>query len=186
MTEQTITITPLSGAMGAEITGVDLAGALSNQTRETIHRAFLDHQMIYFRDQELSPERQVEIAGIFGKPAVYPFLAGVEGVPEAHELIKNPEDPVNFGGIWHSDTTYKEKPDMGTALYACEVPPVGGDTQFTNTYLAFEALSEGMKALLGGFTAVNHSERLNSQNEGMASSSPPRGRLLAMAGRRVR
>ncbi|MBT7511537.1 MAG: taurine dioxygenase [Rhodospirillaceae bacterium] len=160
MPADTITIIPLAGAMGAEITGVDLQGELSNQIRNDIHQAFLDHRMIYFRDQDLTPERQTEVARIFGKPAIYPFLAGVDGVPEAHEVIKTPEDAVNFGGVWHSDTTYKPIPDMGTLLYACEVPDVGGDTLFTNTTLAYETLSDGMKGMLDGLIAVNHSEKL--------------------------
>jgi len=160
MESDNIDIRPMAGAMGAEVTGIDLGGELSNSMREAIHQAFLDKQMIVFRDQSLSAAQQVEVARLFGKPAVYPYLAGVDGVPEAHELIKTPEDPVNFGGVWHSDTTYKPEPDMGTVLYACEVPDSGGDTLFTNTYLAYDALSDGMKAMLDGLIAVNDSEKL--------------------------
>jgi taurine dioxygenase len=160
MREENIKVQPIAGGMGAEVSGVDLSAELSNQAREFIHQAFLDHQMIFFRGQTLDAAKQVEIASIFGKPAVYPYLAGVEGVPEAHELIKTADDPVNFGGIWHSDTTYKPAPDMGTVLYACEVPDAGGDTLFSNTYLAFDALSDGMKAMLEGLVAVNDSEKL--------------------------
>jgi taurine dioxygenase len=160
MRDENIKVKLIAGALGAEISGVDLSSELSNQVREQIHQAFLDYLMIYFPDQSLSAAQQVKVAAMFGKPAVYPYLAGVEGVPEAHELIKTADDPVNFGGIWHSDTTYKPEPDMGTVLYACEVPDAGGDTLFSNAYLAFDALSDGMKAMLDGLVAVNDSEKL--------------------------
>ncbi len=146
--------------MAAEVRGLDLSAELRNQARELIHQAFLDYQIIFFRGQTLDAAKQVEIASIFGKPAVYPSLAGVEGVPEAHDLIKTADDLINFGGIWHSDTSYKPAPDMGTALYACEVPDAGGDTLFANTYLAFDALSDGMKAMLERLVAVNDSYKL--------------------------
>ncbi|MEK9672364.1 MAG: TauD/TfdA family dioxygenase [Rhodospirillaceae bacterium] len=155
-----ISVKPLAGALGAEISGVDLSADLSNQTRDAIHRAFLDHKMIYFRGQTLTAKRQVEIAGILGKPIIYPYLKGVGGVPEAHELIKTPDDPINFGGIWHSDTSYKDRPDQASVLYAIQVPEWGGDTLFANTALAYERLSDGMKQLLDGLVCVNHSEKL--------------------------
>ncbi len=157
---QTIEVDRLAGAMGAEIKGIDLSRDLANSARDQIHRAFLDHQVIYFRDQTLDARRQVEIAGLFGKPIAYPFLTGVDGVPEAHELTKTPGDENNFGGVWHSDTAYKPCPDMGTVLYAMEVPDAGGDTLYANTYLAYETLSDGMKKLLDGLIGVNDSEAL--------------------------
>jgi taurine dioxygenase len=160
MQYQTIQIERLAGAMGAEIKGVDLSGELGNQTRQEIHHAFLDHQMIYFRDQSLDAKKQVEITRLFGKPIAYPYLAGVDGVPEAHELTKTPSDAVNFGGVWHSDTAYKPCPDMGTVLYGIDIPDAGGDTLFANTYLAYETLSDGMKRLVDGLIGVNDSEAL--------------------------
>jgi len=160
MTSGHVEISRLSGAIGAEISGVDLSSPLSNQARDEIHCAFLDHHMIYFRDQTLSAAEQVDAAQLFGKPIIYPYLSGVDGTPEAHELIKTPDDTMNFGGVWHSDTTYKPEPDAATLLYACEVPAAGGDTLFTNTARAYEALSNGMKAMLDGLHAVNDSDKL--------------------------
>ena len=159
MTFQTIEVRPLAGALGAEVGNIDLSAPLSNQMRDEIHQAFLDNLVIVFRDQKLTPEKQVEIAGLFGKPAIYPFLQGLDGAPEVHELLKTAEDEVNFGGNWHSDTAYRECPDMGTLLYAHEVPDVGGDTLFTNMYLAYDALSDGMKEMLKGLTAIYCSEK---------------------------
>jgi taurine dioxygenase len=89
----------------------------------------------------------------------YPFIKGIEGFPEIIPVIKLEHETKNFGGIWHTDTAYLETPPMGTMLIAREVPPHGGDTLFANTYLAYETLSEGMKRMLDGLIAVNHSAK---------------------------
>jgi len=157
---QSIDVKPLAGAMGAEICGVDLSAPLSNQQQNDIQQAFLDYLMIYFREQSLSPQMQVELSRQFGKPAIYPFLKGLDGIPEVNALIKEPDDQKNFGGGWHSDTSYKECPDMGTLLYAVEVPEVGGDTMFTNTARAYDALSDGMKQMLDGLIGIFNSDTL--------------------------
>jgi len=158
--DNSIEIKPLAAAMGAEVRGVDLSQPLANEQVSNIHRAYLDHQMIYFRDQELSPKAQVALARHFGKPAVYPFLKGLDGIPEVNELIKTEADTKAFGATWHSDTSYKERPDLGTLLYAVEVPDVGGDTMFANTYQAYEALSDGMKTMLDYLIGVFNSDKL--------------------------
>lgn len=156
----TIEVKPLSGSMGAEIIGVDWSKPLSNQQRADVHKAFLDHMMIYFRNQTITPQQQVAVARQFGKPAIYPFLKGLDEAPEVNELIKTKDDKKNFGGGWHSDTSYKQAPDLGTVLYAHEVPPAGGDTLFTNACRAYEALSDGMKAMLNGLIGVFNSDKL--------------------------
>lgn len=155
-----IEVRPLAGAMGAEIAGVDLSKPLANEQLSDIHKAYLDYLMIYFRDQDINPETQVRLARHFGKPAVYPFLKGLDGFPEVNALIRSPDDTKVFGGTWHSDTAYKERPDLGTLLYAVEVPEVGGDTLFANTYKAYDALSEGMREMIGGLVGVFNSDKL--------------------------
>ena len=159
MSFQKIDIKPLAGALGAEIRNIDLSKNLNHRTKVEIHQAFLNHLVIVFRDQLLTPKKQVEIARLFGKPAIYPFLQGLQEEPEVNELLKTEKDLINFGGSWHSDTAYKESPDLGTLLYAHEVPEVGGDTQFSNMYLAYDALSDGMKKLLNSVRAVYSSEK---------------------------
>jgi taurine dioxygenase len=153
----TLDIRPVAGALGAEIHGVDLARALDDGVVAALRRALLDHLVIFFRDQELPPERFLAFARRFGEPMEYPLVKGIEGYPDIIRVAKLEHETVNFGGIWHSDTTYLEMPPMGTLLAAREVPPFGGDTLFANMYLAYETLSDGMKRLLEGLKGVSSS-----------------------------
>jgi alpha-ketoglutarate-dependent taurine dioxygenase len=157
MAQATLKVRPIAGAIGAEIHGVDLASALSEDTVAAIRRAWLEHCVIFFRDQPLPPAQFLCFARRFGAVVEYPFIKGIEGFPEIIPVVKLEHEKTNFGGIWHSDTSYLEKPPMATMLIAREVPPKGGDTMFANTYLAYETLSDGMKHLIEGLIAVNSS-----------------------------
>jgi taurine dioxygenase len=150
---------PLAGSVGAELLGIDLSGALSDITVQAVRQALLDHGVIFFRDQTLPPARFLALAKRFGTPIEYPFVNGIDGFPEIIAVAKLEHEKVNFGGVWHSDTTYLETPPMGTLLVAREVPEVGGDTLFANQYLAYETLSAGMQRLLGGLTGVSSSAK---------------------------
>lgn len=161
MTYERITVRPVAGALGAEISGVDLA-RLDDATFAEIHRAFLDHLAIFFRDQEITPAQQLAFAGRFAPIGQYPFLNGLPDHPQVIEVRKEPEDKLNFGGTWHSDTAYLARPPMGSVLYAKAIPPYGGDTLFANMYLAWEALSDGMKALLRPLRALNTATKGNA------------------------
>ncbi len=152
-------IRPIAGAIGAELAGIDLAGELAEDTVRAIRGALLAHLVIFFRDQTLPPDRFLAFARRFGEPIEYPFVKGIDGFPEVIRVAKLEHERVNFGGIWHSDTTYLEKPPMGSMLVARELPPHGGDTLFANQYLAWERLSEGMKALLLPLRAVASSAK---------------------------
>jgi taurine dioxygenase len=144
----------IAGALGAELHGVDLSRAFPERE---IRKAFLEHQVIFFRDQQLDPARFMAFARRMGKPIEYPFVRGIDGFPEVIEVKKLEHERYNFGGIWHSDTTYLEEPPMGSMLLARELPPYGGDTLFANQYLAYETLSDGMRRVLDGLIAVNSS-----------------------------
>ena len=150
-----INVNPISGSIGAEIKNVNLSSKLDNKILKEIYKAFLLFNVIFFRDQMFEPKSQKEFAKKIGKPIIYPFVKGLEQFPEITPILKKETDKNNFGGIWHSDTTYQEKPPMGTMLYALEVPEYGGDTEFSNQYLAYESLSEGMKIFLDDLQAVN-------------------------------
>jgi taurine dioxygenase len=152
----------IAGALGAEIHGVDLAVPLDDATIAAIRQALLDHLVIFFRDQELPPDRFLAFARRFGTPSEYPLIKGIEGHPEIIKVAKLENETVNFGGIWHSDTSYLERPSMATFLVAREVPPFGGDTLFANMYLAYESLSEGLRRILDGLTGVNSSTKADA------------------------
>jgi taurine dioxygenase len=152
-----IEVRPIAGAIGAEVRGVDLCAELSAATIADIRRAWLEHCVLFFRAQPLTPAQFLGFAKRFGEIVEYPFIRGIEGFPDIIPVVKLEHEKSNFGGVWHSDTSYLPQPPMGTLLIAREVPPKGGDTMFANTYLAYEALSDGMKRLLEGLIAVNSS-----------------------------
>lgn len=152
-----IAVTPIAGSLGAEISGVDLAADLREDTVAAIRHAWLEHQVVFFRDQELDADAFVAFARRIGEPAEYPFVPGIEGHPEIIAVTKLAHETVNFGGIWHSDTAYLDEPPMATMLLAREIPPAGGDTMYANMYAAYEALSPAMRALLDPLRAVNSS-----------------------------
>ncbi|MFT4580884.1 MAG: taurine dioxygenase [Gammaproteobacteria bacterium] len=159
MSYTTIAVKPLTPAIGAEISKVDLSSELSEQMVREIRDAWLKHLVVFFRDQNLTPARLTEVARLFGKIGRYPFVKGMEGFPDVVEVAKRPDEKINFGGLWHTDTSYLEQPPLGSILYAQEVPAVGGDTLFANMYLAYNALSDGMKNLLSGLRGVNSAEK---------------------------
>ena len=155
-------LTRIAGALGAEIEAVDLAARLSPEAVAEIRRAFLEHQVIFFRDQPLTPAQFMAFARHMGRPIEYPFVKGIEGFAEVIEVKKLEHERQNFGGIWHSDTAYLAEPPMGSMLLAREVPPYGGDTEFASQYAAYEALSEGMRRLLDDLKAVNASSKADA------------------------
>jgi taurine dioxygenase len=146
----------IAGALGGEIVGVDLSRDLA---ASEIRQAFLEHQVVFFRDQHLTPAQFMAFARSMGRPIEYPFVKGIEGFPEVIEVKKLEHERSNFGGIWHSDTSYLEEPPMGSMLLARELPPYGGDTLFASQYLAYEALSDGMRRMLEGLVAINSSAK---------------------------
>ena len=149
-------IHPVAGALGAEISGVDLA-RLDDATVAAIRHAWLEHLVVFFRDQDLTPAQFLGFAQRFGEPIEYPFVKGLDDYPKIIPVLKLAHETVNFGGIWHSDTAYLDAPPMASMLIGREVPPAGGDTEFANMYLAYETLSDGMKRLLEGLMAINSS-----------------------------
>lgn len=166
-----IQIRPVAGSLGAEISGIDLGADLTNQQFDEIHKAFLDHHVIFFRDQRtLTPDRHKSFARRFGTLNVHPYVSGMKGHPELMEIVKEPEDKLNFGGGWHSDMSFQEQPALGSILYALEVPSHGGDTLFANQIAAYEALSDGMKAMLDGLTAIHSASREYSATGASAQS----------------
>jgi taurine dioxygenase len=149
----------IAGALGAELSGVDLSGDLSDETIAQIRAAFVEHQVIFFRDQKLTPEQQAAFGRRFGPLNVHPYVSGMAGRPEVMEIIKEPADRLNFGGGWHSDMSFLATPSIGSILYAVETPAFGGDTLFASQAAAYDALSPGLKKTLEGLNAVHSASR---------------------------
>lgn len=147
-------IRPLAGTLGAEIKGVSLTRLDDAGWRE-IREAFLRYAVLAIRGQQLEPADLMRVGTRFGEPCHYPFVTGLAGYPYIFEVVKEASETANFGGNWHSDTTYLAQPPLATLLYAVETPAHGGDTLFTSTAAAYEALSEGMRRMLGGMIGVN-------------------------------
>ena len=154
----TIEVTPLSPSIGAELSGVDIAAGISAKQFAEIQRAFIDHGVIFFRDQDLSPDQHIEFARCWGEINVNRFFQPVESHPLIAEVRKEPDQRSNIGSVWHTDHSYDQIPAMGSILYARAVPEVGGDTMYSSMYAAYESLSDGMKKMLHGLRA-EHSSR---------------------------
>ncbi|MDA1309520.1 MAG: TauD/TfdA family dioxygenase [Proteobacteria bacterium] len=142
-----IEILPLAGTLGADIHGVDVA-TIDDATFEAVHQALLDHGVIVLRDQDITPAQQIAFAKRWNDLHTHPYLAGLPEHPEIIEIIKEPDEEGGFGAHWHTDQIFTPAPAMATMLYAKEVPAVGGDTMFASMPTAYEALSDGMKAML--------------------------------------
>ncbi len=155
----TMKVKQLAGALGAEISGVDLSKGVPSSLAADIRKVFLDHQVIFLHDQNLTPGEFLDFAKAMGEPIEYPFVKGLDGFTHIIEVKKLEHEKVNFGGIWHSDTTYLDTPPMGSMLLSREVPPYGGDTLFASQYHAYEALSDTMKGLLDSLVGISSSAK---------------------------
>jgi len=158
MTYDNIRVTPLATFVGAEISGVDLATSPGEVQVAEARRAFGDYGVVFFRDQQLTPEQHIAFAQCFGEIDVNRFFAAVPAYPMIAEVRKEPEQRRNIGNGWHTDHSYDEAPALGSMLYAREVPRTGGDTLFASMYAAYDALSDGLKSTLEGLRAL-HSSR---------------------------
>ncbi|MBT5109234.1 MAG: taurine dioxygenase [Rhodospirillaceae bacterium] len=159
-------IRPIAGALGAEIHGVNLAKDLDDDMFAAIHQTMLDHCVIMFRDQDISPQAQIDFAKRWGKLHKHPFMPGLKGHPELLEIVKKEDDVHTLGGDWHTDQMFTAVPALATMLYAKETPPAGGDTLFSNMYMAYDALSDAMKAMLADARTVN----IYTKNKGRAAA----------------
>ena len=153
-----IDIRPLSGAIGAEIHGVDLNKAISKEQFLEVKSAFGQYGVIFFRDQNLTPDKEITFAEYWGKININRFFTNVDGYPKIAMVLKEPDQKKNIGSTWHTDQTYDEEPAMGSILFAHDVPKNGGDTMFSSMYYAYETLSDGFKQTLTGLNA-RHSSR---------------------------
>ena len=149
----------IAGAIGAEIIGLDLTQSPSSDLTKEVREVFLKNSVIFLRNQRLTSKQFMNFATAMGEPIQYPFVKGFDDFPQIIEVKKLEHEKVNFGGVWHSDTTYLEKPPMGSMLLSKEIPPYGGDTLFACQYAAYESLSDTMQRLLEGLQGINSSAK---------------------------
>jgi taurine dioxygenase len=155
---KTLQATPLCPALGAEISGVDIAGGISGAQFAELRQAFADYAVIFLRDQDITPEQHIAFAERWGKINVNRFFKPTDDYPVIAEVRKEADQKANIGSSWHTDHSYDQCPAMGSILYAREVPSVGGDTLFASMYAAYDALSDGLKKMLSTLRA-EHSSR---------------------------
>ena len=150
-----IDIKPITPAIGAEISGVDLCESLFPNQVNIIKQALLDHHVIFFRDQALTPEQQLRFARYFGKVQESPIGPQVEGYPGVTIADMTALPRGNGTDYWHTDDTYQANPPIGAILHGVKIPDVGGDTLWISLYAAYDALSESMKMVLEDLVAVH-------------------------------
>jgi len=166
-------IKTLTPHIGAEIIGVDLAGELSDKAMADIHQAHLDHMVLVFRNQKLDRNQHKAFAAKFGELHVHPLNHSKGGDSEILTVKTTAESPYTAGDAWHTDVTCDEFPPMGSMLYITETPASGGgDTLFADMYLAYELLSDAMKDMLEGLTAIHDG---GLPYIGAYKSTPPKG-----------
>lgn len=152
-----IAVAPISGSIGAEVSGVNLSDPLSSEVLKEIKDAFHQFSVIFFRNQQLTPESHKAFSKQFGDLLSVPFVKALDGHPEILPVVRSAKETSqrNFGGLWHSDMSYAETPPLGSVLYSKVIPPVGGDTMWANMYLAYERLSPALRKVLDGLKAVH-------------------------------
>jgi alpha-ketoglutarate-dependent taurine dioxygenase len=157
-----VRVRPLTGALGAELSGVDLSQPLTEQAREEIKRALYDHLVIYFHDQVgFSRERHVELAQVFGTLQKIPHIFSVDGHPDVQMVRREPGESRRYVGEgFHIDSTFLRTPPTTVTMHCIDAPEVGGDTAFANLQLAYDTLSPAMKSFVGGLRAVHSAARL--------------------------
>ena len=153
----TIRVNPLGGALGAEIYGIDLSEAISDEQLTEVRQVFGQYAVIFFRNQNLSPENEIRFAKRWGEINTNRFFSSVEGYPQIALVVKEPDQKNNIGGSWHTDHSYDIAPALGSMLFAHEVPVSGGDTVFASMYKVYDTLSDGLKSTLSNLRARHSS-----------------------------
>ena len=153
---QHFTLEPVTGALGAEVSDIDLA-TVDNAAGAELRAALDQHLVLFFRDQSITSTQQLALASRFGEVIDHPYVQSLADHPGIIEIVKKAGEEHNWGDGWHADMTFTPAPPMGAVLCAREIPPWGGDTMFANMQLAYDTLSDGMKDMLDGMAAVHYS-----------------------------
>jgi taurine dioxygenase len=155
-----IQVEKLTPHVGAEVRGVDLALPLDERTFKEVHDALIEHGVIFFRDQRLTPDQQKAFGRRFGELHIHPAAPSLQGHPEILVIHADEHSKRVAGEDWHSDVSCDPEPPMGSILYMHELPPVGGDTLFASMYAAYDMLSDPMRRFLEPLTAMHEGEHV--------------------------
>ncbi len=150
-----LTVEPVAGALGATVTGIDLVEVSDVSQLVDLRRALADYLVVFLPEQDLELDDLERITDLLGGRDLTPFVDPLEDRPYVIRVIKEPTDVLNFANVWHSDLSYLPAPPAYTLLHAWDVPDHGGDTVWSNQYLAYETLSGGLRATLDGLNAVH-------------------------------
>ncbi|MDR3650367.1 MAG: TauD/TfdA family dioxygenase [Acidimicrobiales bacterium] len=148
-------VCPTAGSLGAVVTGIDLVTVKAEEQLDELRKALADHLVVFLPDQHMDLDDLERITDLLGGRDTTPFVTPLQDRPYVIRVIKEPEDQLNFANAWHSDLSYLSEPPAYTLLHAAEVPEFGGDTLWSNQYLAYETLSRGLKETLVGLRAVH-------------------------------
>ena len=172
MNSARLEVKPLTGAMGAELSGIDLSTDMDDPMFAAVHQALLEHGAIFFHDQDITPSQQMEFAKRWGDVHLHPHMRCLPDHPGIIEIVKNEYDTLVFGANWHTDQMFTATPARVTMLYAKQVPPAGGDTMFANLYQAYDALSSGMKAMIADLRTVSVYDKKKKRPAAMTPTDP--------------
>ncbi|MDH5737229.1 MAG: taurine dioxygenase [Gammaproteobacteria bacterium] len=145
-------VKPIAGALGAEVSGVNLTRPLSVEELENLNAALLAHEVLFFRDQAMAPDDHARLADYFGPPQRHEAYPHVSGYPQI-TILENDQDNPSKIEMWHTDMTFRTCPPMGSILHGRVIPERGGDTLFSSMSAAYEDLSDSMQSFLSGLTA---------------------------------
>jgi len=155
-----IEVVPVSGGVGVEVHNVDIKSGIDAGTFDELRAAFVEHGLIFLRDQDITPDEHIAFAERWGEININRFFPRLDGYDQIATVTKEPDQTTNIGGGWHTDHSYDHVPAMGSILIARETPPVGGDTLFACMYTAYDTLSDGLKQTLGDMKAVHSSRHI--------------------------
>lgn len=180
-----IRLAPLDAPLGSIVQGLDLAEPLSATASEILRSALATHLLLVFRDQSITPAQLTGFAACFGEPAPHRFVEGLEGHDLITEIRKEPEHLHNYGGMWHTDLSFEPSPPSATVLAAKEVPATGGDTLWSNQYLAYDMLPLHLRERVDGLWAEHTSHlAFGGMSKGAISTMHALAPLHPRTGRR--
>jgi taurine dioxygenase len=168
---ESFTASPVTPVLGAEIDGIDLGSALSDQQVKDVHNALLEYQVLFFRDQNMTMDQHEKLGRYFGELHRHPAIPGPEGHPDILMLHSDAKHQ-GAASAWHSDVSCDQTPNLGSILYGKVIPEAGGDTCWASMYAAYDALSEPMQQFLSGLTAIHESEHVYSKYKGSVPNYP--------------